>query len=122
MKTGIELIAQERKEQIEKHGFTPESDMLYVNDELVQASKCCEEKVGRGVGFTNIKHPWPKGWSRHHADTIRAKSDIGKLIVAGAFLLADDDRRYNSGADRIHHSEINRIATEIDRLRNSQTS
>lgn len=32
--TGIELIAQERKEQIEKHGYTVKSDKQYKNDEL----------------------------------------------------------------------------------------
>lgn len=29
MKTGIELIAEERREQIEKHGRTIERDILY---------------------------------------------------------------------------------------------
>lgn len=92
MKTGIELIAQERKEQIGKHGYTKKSDKQYKKGELVQAARCCIEKIGRGPGFTNTEFRWPSDWSRHHEDTIRAKSDIGKLTVAGAFYMAENDR------------------------------
>jgi len=35
MKTGIELITQERSEQINKHGFTTKRDMKYDNGELI---------------------------------------------------------------------------------------
>lgn len=37
MKTGIELIAEERQEQIEKHGFTTDED--YNLGELVEGAK-----------------------------------------------------------------------------------
>jgi len=38
MKTGIELIAKERQEQIEKHGYDLAHDLNYKNDELIKAA------------------------------------------------------------------------------------
>lgn len=38
MKTGIELIAEERQRQIEKEGFTPEHDKQWKDGELCRAA------------------------------------------------------------------------------------
>lgn len=117
MKTGIELIAQERKEQIRKHGFTKAWDRRYNGGELVQGALCTLEKVGRGPGFTNEKHPWPGGWSTHFNDKIRFKDDVGKLIVAGAFYMAENDRL----KEPKYEKKINQIAKRIDKLLKSKT-
>lgn len=81
MKTGIELIAQERKEQIEKHGWSAEHDSFNDNGELLQAARFC-------IGVDE----WPENWDLRFADKISDKDDIGKLKVAGAFIAAEIDR------------------------------
>lgn len=90
-KTGIELIAQERKEQIEKHGYTPELDRKqYSNESLLQAAKYC---------LTLDPNDYPYGWSDAFAENIERKQiklstidfDIEMRKIAGAFLAADID-------------------------------
>lgn len=36
--TGIELIAKEREEQINKHGYIKEQDLMYQSNELLQGT------------------------------------------------------------------------------------
>lgn len=83
--TGIELIAQERKEQIEKHGFGPENDAVY-DRKLVNAACYLLKK--------NTFH-WP-----HWSDKMRVKFDakprIKQLQIAGALIAAEIDRLRNS--------------------------
>lgn len=110
-KTGIDLIRQERNSQIYRHGYTKSSDKEYVNQELRKAARYCLSLVGHGPGFTS-KHSWPAGWSTYHMNTIRIKDDIGKLKVAGAFYMAENDRLDKPKYEQI----IFRIAKRIDRL------
>lgn len=81
MKTGIELIAIERQEQIEKHGWSSEHDSYNDNQELLQAAR-----------FALGVDEWPDNWDLTFADKIAAKDEIGKLKVAGAFIAAEIDR------------------------------
>jgi len=96
--TGIELIAKERREQIEKHGYDIIHDDQHNHSELY--------KAGLAV-YTKSIHPWPSYWYLGTYDHIMKKNDIDQLAIAGAFLRAEQDRleRY-----------INKIAAEIDRL------
>jgi hypothetical protein len=115
MMTGIELIAQERKEQIEKHGFTFEKyDQYYVNGELLQAACFCLEQANTKQYFVrpedDIKAIWPKNWDISFKNKIIAKSRVCKLIVAGAFFMAENDRV----GDTLLQPYINNIAAEID--------
>lgn len=89
MKTGIELIAQERKEQIDKHGRTVERDVaINSNHQLVKAVISMLESNGpRGM-----ERNCPKGW-----DSVLWKKIVGKpyqerLIIAGALIAAEIDR------------------------------
>jgi len=41
MKSGIELISEERKEQIEKHGWSIQNDKDYSSEQLIKASLFC---------------------------------------------------------------------------------
>ncbi len=85
-KTGIELIAIERQEQIEKHGYTisrdVESNSSY--EQLVQAAKSL------------IGHPSfgdrPMMWSANSWDRMRHKTYKQRLIIAGALIAAEIDR------------------------------
>jgi len=108
MKTGIELINEERREQIEIHGWSLEHDKQYVNKELVQAAEFC--MLTAGMIDKNVF--WPPSWDFRYARKILIKDKIGQLTVAGAFLMAENARR----GDRFHDERINLIAAEIDRL------
>lgn len=79
------LVGKERKEQIEKHNFTIEGDMLEnSNGELTKAAKYI---------LNNNDMTWPKSWTNKWKAKIDAKDDISKLIVAAALLLAEVDRQ-----------------------------
>lgn len=86
--TGIEHIAKERQEQIEKHGRTVEQD-VELNDEqqlkdasmilLLQSEEWDEDEI-------------PKGWDYKIWKHIIGKSEIERLTIAGAFIAAEIDR------------------------------
>lgn len=86
MKTGIELIAQERKEQIEKHGRTVEKDVR-------------ENPSGElALGAANLIHvnchenDFPGVWDVMICRHMAQKSYKDRLIIAGAFIAAEIDR------------------------------
>ena len=92
MKSGIELIAIERQEQIEKHGRTIIKDVaensrpvghLKMQPLLIGAVKC----TGVVGGL-----PWPDNWNEVVCDKIDKKTRKEKLIIAGAFIAAEIDR------------------------------
>ncbi|MBP6566066.1 MAG: hypothetical protein KA270_02800 [Saprospiraceae bacterium] len=88
MKTGIELIAQERAEQIEKHGRTIKSDVEY--------NSHCELSDGARLLLTGINElerviP-PHNWDREIWDKMISKPYKERLIIAGALIAAEIDR------------------------------
>lgn len=84
--TGVELIAKERKEQIEKHGRTIEYDKKYnVSDQLRIAAMTLMFKGP-------IKRVCPTGWDKKVWKKMSEKSYEERLIIAGAFLAAELDR------------------------------
>lgn len=112
MKTGIELIAEERQEQIYKHGFSLQADAeFYKNKELKQAGEYCL-MLAEFPGYVGKNLFWPESWDKHFMFKIHAKAQVDKLIVAGALLMAENERR----GDKYHELVINQIAAEIDRL------
>lgn len=82
-KTGAVLIAEERLEQIEKHGWSLENDSCYINKELTKAAVFC---ICQELG------DWPEGWNQYFKDKILQKNRIDQLKVAGAFIAAEIDR------------------------------
>lgn len=57
--TGIELIAEERRRQIEQEGYTPEHDDAQRDGELAHAAACyAVESCGRMTG-TLLQVLWP---------------------------------------------------------------
>lgn len=82
--TGMELIKRERHEQIHKHGFSVENDFYYSKKELVQAAEYCLMLAG----YIDKNVFWPDGWDAHFEHKILNKSEVQKMIVAGAFLMA----------------------------------
>lgn len=86
MKTGIELIVEERQEQIEKHGFDVTQDQYYSKQELLKAAL---------FSIDPSIFEWPYNWEEKFRDKILHKSKVERLKVAGAFIAAEIDRMQN---------------------------
>lgn len=88
MKTGIELIAQERKEQIEKHGRTIAEDVMYNGQ--------CQLAIGATALITNDTvgdfRAMPKKWDDKICMKMCLKSYKERLVIAGALIAAEIDR------------------------------
>lgn len=84
MKTGIELIAQKRREQVEKHGFDVTHDAeLYENEELLSASYAYMIHH-KNPELASEHWPWYSKWN--------PKDKITNLAKAGALIAAEIDR------------------------------
>lgn len=94
-KTGIELIAEERREQIEKHGFNlVQDEQYYQNNELVNAAI---------YSLTLDRNKYPDNWEFWFHDNMIKKQErmseeeflIERLKIAGALIAAEIDRVQN---------------------------
>jgi hypothetical protein len=81
---GIELINNERREQIEKHKFTFEYDDKFKDGQLIQFADF--------ILFGN-ENRFPKGFTDDQVRQISMKSRVEQLIIAGSLITADIDRR-----------------------------
>lgn len=104
-KSGIELIAIERQEQIKKHGFSLLMDKEYKNGELLKAAQFC-------LTPKTDNSDWPQWWKTTFKYKILEDTRIEQLVKAGAFFMAENDRSGNNNCD----SDIEKVAAEIDRL------
>lgn len=97
--TGIDLIAEERREQIEKHGWNPERDAKYYsNGELLQAALFC---------ISPTACTWPEGWDEYFKNKIINNSRTDQLKKAGAFIAAEIDRMR-----KLIESALNQVKNE----------
>ena len=90
MKTGVELIADERKRQIEVEGWTSKHDDQHCDDTLVVAGICYAAHVANSLrGATPDKLPpqWP--WE---ARWWKPEDNVRTLVKAGALIAAQIDR------------------------------
>lgn len=92
MKTGIELIAQERKEQIEKHDRTVAKDKLYNKKKQLALAAI---SIGHPMGHI-INYDAPEGWNEQLFIKMKQKPYKERLIIAGALIAAELDRLQNS--------------------------
>lgn len=90
MKTGIELIAAEREEQIKKHSRTIEDDVKYnSNGELaLGAEMLLAKEHEEGID----PESYPDGWDREICDRMMRKPYEERLVIAGALIAAEIDR------------------------------
>lgn len=100
--TGIELIAQERKEQIEKHGYTEEltknNPKWYRDHQLARVAGLLTHP--EGLEELTKMHPMEMAIDMHliehwNEDKLRymaGKSYKDRLIIAGALIAAEIDR------------------------------
>lgn len=97
-KTGIELIAEERREQIEKHGRTIESDAIK-NKKFELSNAAAVLATEQGI-FTSRKRltMMPDDWDDNVCIKMCRKSHKERLIIAGALIAAELDRiQWNEG-------------------------
>lgn len=109
MKTGIELITEERLRQISQEGWMPEHDDEHKSGELSKAGaiyadlaasqQCCAcatEQEQRAYAMIQ-GWPWSNEWFKPSQDIVR------NLAKAGALIAAEIDRlqRQNDQAHRL---------------------
>ena len=92
MKTGIELIAEERNRQITKENWTTEHDDEHDKMELALAAECYIS-AAQGMPQSDM---WP--WDRQSYKPSGSIDPMKDLIRAGALIAAEIDRlqRLNS--------------------------
>lgn len=101
MKTGIELIAEERQEQIEKHGRAIQYDVNYnANGQILEAIMLLAGSVGFGrQGFEMPKEAFdelrPSDWDAEICFKMINKPEIDQFKIIGAFAAAEIDRLQN---------------------------
>lgn len=102
---GIELIAQERMEQVTKHGRSIENDIAFNNKEqLVYAAfeLLYSANFPENIELEILVHEddviIPEGWNKEAFLNLTRKPRKEKLIIAGALISAE--------LDRIHYSNI----------------
>jgi hypothetical protein len=92
--TGVELIAKERQEQIEKHGQTIERDLRdNENQQLaIGAQMLLAAEWEEGIDSES----YPYGWNKEICHHMLSKPYKERLIIAGALIAAEIDRLQKS--------------------------
>lgn len=94
MKTGIELIAEERREQIEKHGRTIAMDVsTNTNGQLSEAAAMLAYNENNCLDLDEIAMDHcPDKWDSDLWNKMVHKPYKDRLILAGALIAAEIDR------------------------------
>lgn len=97
MKTGIEMIAEERQRQIEKEGWTAEHDDAHTWEELSEAAKCYITSSQAALASKNnvtyddgyrpgegkpSDWPWDSSYWKPSGNPVRDLQKAGALIAA----------------------------------------
>jgi hypothetical protein len=88
MNTGIELIALERAEQINKHNRTVEGDVMNNNERQL--------KMAATALLANNESWFPTDWGTKARKKMFDKSYKERLVIAGALIAAELDRINNT--------------------------
>jgi hypothetical protein len=97
--TGADLIAAERRRQIEVEGWTAEHDAQHLNGELAMAAQAYIDTMRKAVAAASgrldgelwklappLAWPWDWEWWKPSDDPVR------NLVKAGALIAAEIDR------------------------------
>lgn len=91
--TGIELIAAERKRQIEVEGWTSRHDDWHKNGEMARLAALYATRHVKwrktGKARTLFRMLWPSQWARQWW---KPRTPIANLVRAGALIAAELDR------------------------------
>lgn len=90
MKTGIQLIQEERVDQMYKHGISMNDDFQRNNEGQLRMATSVLIMKGPFVTFV-YQHP-PKGWNIHIWKRLLEKPYKERLSIAGALIAAEIDR------------------------------
>lgn len=90
LKTGIELIAEERQEQIDKHGWNEEHDSNHQNGELAKVAATLA--VMHTDASVDDADNWGTGDNAWGLESKLQNDTIHALKVAGALIAAEIDR------------------------------
>ena len=96
MKTGIELIAEERQEQIEKHNWTPEHDDGHRYGELVKVAAILAVNGTDAIVEDNDDYSTGEDVWGLEDKLSGDETAIHRLAVAGALIAAEIDRLQRS--------------------------
>jgi hypothetical protein len=114
MKSGIELIADERNRQVSVEGWTPEHDNEHDGNQLAMAAACyaspvpinaqievpcgCREALCAHSAFGKRMWvdawPWAKEWDKR-----KKHGRLKQLAIAGALIAAEIDRLQRGGTE-----------------------
>ncbi len=102
--TGVELIAAERKRQIEVEGWTSEDDDQNIQYELSTAGSCYAvwARFGSRCYPTGDPppHHWPWQWSKQQWKP--SPDPIRNLVKAGALIAAEIDRLQREAGNHVN--------------------
>lgn len=100
--TGVDLIAAERRRQIDGEGWTPEHDDMHIKGELARAAASYARPRHRswldeveGVKRLPADWPWEPEWYKP-----TPHDRVGELVKAGALIAAEIDRLNRAAAPR----------------------
>ena len=89
--TGIEAIAKERTEQLEKHGRTVEEDLQQNSGFPLALTKAASSLTMQPIGLA-VDFGKPTGWDEPTWLKMCSKPYKERLAIAGAFIAAEYDR------------------------------
>jgi hypothetical protein len=89
--TGVALIAEERRRQVQDEGWSPAHDDTHDDGELVDAAYCVLYEHAQGPGCVDDDDE-PDGWEQALALKMRHADPIRRLVVVGALVAAEIDR------------------------------
>lgn len=111
MKTGLQLITEERERQISAEGYSHAHDDRHDRSELSHAAGCYLLAEGPHDGMPSV---WPWG-----AEWWKPKDRLKNLVRAGALFLAEAQRLERAGESagaELATENVEEAADEIDRL------
>jgi len=94
-KPGTELIAQERREQVEKHGRSLKRDIAEnTADQLSDGASMLALNFPKGCLEIEdvVEHHCPEGWDNGIWEKMANKPYAKRLVIAGALIAAELDR------------------------------
>lgn len=89
-KTGIELITEERQEQIQKHNRSIEKGIEQNDNDQLSIGAYMLLAVDYEEGID--PESYPDGWDKDICDHMISKPYKDRLIIAGALIAAEIDR------------------------------